>query len=95
MNGFDQPLSTSMSSVPLQQQEQQQQQQQHQQQHQPMNPELENVRHAYRASLADLTFNSKPIITGLTIKAQENQFAAGLIVREIEQQIRTVSDNGL
>ncbi|CAO3584453.1 unnamed protein product [Absidia cylindrospora] len=86
MNGFDQPLSTSMSSVPSQQQTQQQGQQRQQQ---TGDPEVENARLAYRDSLAGLTFNSKPIITGLTIKAQDNQFAAMFIVQEIERQIRT------
>nr|CAG8537884.1 393_t:CDS:2 [Entrophospora candida] len=49
--------------------------------------DLESVYQDYLASLQDLTFNSRPIITNLTIIAQENDFAARAIVQAIEKQI--------
>ncbi|CAM0139655.1 unnamed protein product [Umbelopsis sp. WA50703] len=51
-------------------------------------PDPEALRHEYKRILFDLTFNCKPIITNLTILAQENKQGASMIVREIEQQVR-------
>ncbi|CAG8543431.1 10925_t:CDS:10 [Paraglomus occultum] len=53
--------------------------------------DLESVRQDYRASLADLTWNSKPMITHLTIIAQENIKAANAIVQAIEDRIRNAA----
>ena len=44
----------------------------------------------YQLSLADLTFNSKPIINSLTLIADENKAAAPQVVAAIEERIRTV-----
>ncbi|KAI9202813.1 uncharacterized protein BJ171DRAFT_583628 [Polychytrium aggregatum] len=53
-----------------------------------MNDTIEQIRQEYRASLADLTINSRPIITHLTIIARENAHAAPGIVQAIEAQIQ-------
>lgn len=45
---------------------------------------------AFRSSLADLTFNSKPHISMLTMLAEENKIHAVDIVRCIEQRIREI-----
>ena len=48
---------------------------------------MEAVLSEYKASLAELTFNSKPHINMLTILAEENINYAPDIVRIIERQI--------
>ena len=44
----------------------------------------------YKSSLADLTFNSKPLINMLTMLAEENVQYAPLIVQAIENHIQQV-----
>ncbi|KAF9970839.1 hypothetical protein BGZ73_006383 [Actinomortierella ambigua] len=51
------------------------------------------VRHNYRAELNTLTFNSKPIITSLTIAAGENIANAQVIVQTVEERLRTAPPN--
>ncbi|KAJ3025631.1 UNVERIFIED_CONTAM: hypothetical protein HDU68_006915 [Siphonaria sp. JEL0065] len=51
----------------------------------------EAVRQQFRASLAELTFNSRPIIRSLTAIAGENIRFAGAIVQAIEDQLRNVA----
>jgi len=44
----------------------------------------------FRSSLADLTFNSKPLINMLTMLADENSQYAERIAQVIEEHIRQV-----
>ena len=48
---------------------------------------MESVLAEYQASLAELTFNSKPHINMLTILAEENVSYASDIAKIIEKQI--------
>jgi hypothetical protein len=50
----------------------------------------EEVARDYDTALAELTFNSKPIINALTMIAEENIAYAEEIVAVIENKIRTV-----
>lgn len=51
----------------------------------------EEVAEDYSASLADLVANSKPLITVLTMLADENKQCAKVIVNCIEQHLLKVS----
>ncbi|KAG9064158.1 hypothetical protein KI688_003345 [Linnemannia hyalina] len=51
------------------------------------------ARQLYRNELATLTFNSKPIITSLTISAGENASVSKVIVQTIEERLRTAPAN--
>ncbi|KAK9476402.1 hypothetical protein V1514DRAFT_183383 [Lipomyces japonicus] len=53
--------------------------------------ELNAIRQDYIVSLEELSFNSRPIITNLTIIAQENIQAAEVITRAIEEHISKCS----
>lgn len=52
--------------------------------------ENEEVAEEYRSSLKDLTVNSKPLITMLTMLADENRPHASVIVKVIEEHIHEV-----
>ncbi|KAF9147708.1 hypothetical protein BG015_010610 [Linnemannia schmuckeri] len=73
--------------------QQQRQQQQHGggQDREPIDPF--QARQLYRNELASLTFNSKPIITSLTISAGENASVSKVIVQTIEERLRTAPAN--
>lgn len=53
--------------------------------------DLEAIGEDFYSSLNDLTFNSRPIISTLTIIAQENVQAAPYITRSVERRIEKVS----
>lgn len=54
-----------------------------------MKTEAESVE-SFRVALFDLTFNSKPIITGLTVKAREMIAYAPSVAQVIEQHLMNV-----
>ncbi|XP_001641783.2 pre-mRNA cleavage complex 2 protein Pcf11 [Nematostella vectensis] len=56
-----------------------------------MGSEEEGAIEEYASSLADLTFNSKPLINVLTMLAEENGQYAASIVKLIEKRIQTVA----
>ncbi|KAG0291187.1 hypothetical protein BGZ96_005410 [Linnemannia gamsii] len=76
---------------PAQQQRQQQQHGGGGQSREPIDPF--QARQLYRNELASLTFNSKPIITSLTISAGENTSVSKVIVQTIEERLRTAPAN--
>lgn len=51
---------------------------------------MDSVLEEYRSSLAELTFNSKPLINMLTVLAEENFGHSADIVRIIENQLYQV-----
>lgn len=51
---------------------------------------VSEIKEEYMSSLADLTFNSKPLISVLTILADENQSNAKDIVAAIEEHLSRV-----
>ena len=51
---------------------------------------MDSVLSEYQASLAELTFNSKPHINMLTVLAEENVHYASDIVKIIEKQLSQV-----
>ncbi|KAI3652443.1 hypothetical protein MP228_002768 [Amoeboaphelidium protococcarum] len=53
----------------------------------------EEIGEDYALSLQDLNYNSKPIITSLTLIAEENEWAAEQIVQVIEQRLQSVPLN--
>lgn len=53
--------------------------------------DLEDIRQDYLRALEELTGNQKPIITNLTVIAEENRHAAKAITRAIEERISKVS----
>ena len=53
--------------------------------------DLDAIGEDFYSSLNDLTFNSRPIISTLTIIAQENVQAAPYITRSVERRIEKVS----
>lgn len=56
-----------------------------------MSADAEEVAEEYRSSLRDLVNNSKPLITMLTMLAEENRAHASVIVKVIEEHIQEVS----
>lgn len=53
--------------------------------------ELENIGEDFALALTDLTNNSRPIISSLTILAHENINAAEYITKAVEKRIEKVS----
>lgn len=51
----------------------------------------EEIKAEYTSSLADLTFNSKPLINVLTMLAEENLPNARIIVEAIEEHLAKVN----